>query len=68
MLISDKNKKLLKEAAKATKKLNDYTSGTFAAGCREENPKYNKLNSEADKAIRKLPLHLRSRIIIEQYM
>lgn len=63
----DKHKKQLKKAAKASQKLNRYSSGVRAAGGRDATAKYNELNAIADREIRKLPAHLRSRTIIESF-
>lgn len=60
-----KYSKQLKEAKKAADKLNAYSDGVAACKSREETAKYLELNAKADKAIRKLPAHLRSRVAIE---
>ena len=66
-MLSKSIEKLLKEAARAHQKLNRYSAGVKAAGGRDATAKYNELNAIADKAIRKLPAHLRSRAILEKY-
>lgn len=66
-MLSKKDKKQLEEAAKATKKLNTYSKGVFAAGGRDATKKYEELNGKADKAIKALPVHLRARVIIERF-
>lgn len=62
-----KTRKLLKEAAQAHKKLNTYSNGVKAAGGKDATAKYHELNAKADAAIRKLPLHLRSRTVLESF-
>jgi hypothetical protein len=60
-----KNKDKLQAAKKATDKLNAYSDGVHAAGGKDATNKYHELNSKADKAIKDLPAHLRSRVVIE---
>lgn len=62
-----KHQKALKEAAAACKKLNRYSDGVKAAGGRDATKKYQELNAAADAAIKKLPAHLRSRVVIESF-
>jgi hypothetical protein len=64
-LLSNKYKKKLEAAAKATKKLNAYSGGLPKGSV--ETAKYLELNGIADKAIKDLPAHLRARVIIEQF-
>jgi hypothetical protein len=67
MIISEKNLKLLKEAAKAHQKLNRYSAGVKAAGGKDATKKYDELNAEADRLIRKLPKRYRARAVLEMY-
>ena len=60
-----KHDKALKDAQRALDKLNAYSDGVFAAGSREETPKYRELNAKANEALRKLPRGLRSRAAID---
>lgn len=63
--MKSKHQKELDAARKAAEKLNAYSDGVFAARGRDETKKYLELNSAADKAIRALPAHLRSRMAVE---
>lgn len=67
LIITKQEKKLLKEAKKATEKLNTYSRGVYLSGGRDATAKYNELNSIANRAVRKLPVHLRSRTVIENF-
>jgi len=54
-------------AKKHLEKLNTYSDGVKAAGGKDATKKYLELNSKADKAIRKLPAHLRTRMGLELF-
>jgi hypothetical protein len=65
--LSNSDKKKLEKAAAAAQKLNRYSKGLAASGSRDTNPKFDRLNSDADRAIRDLPAHLRARVIVERF-
>ncbi len=62
-LISNRDKKQLKKAAKAQKKLADYCKG-MPKGF-EPTQMYYKLNRQASEEIKKLPAGLRSRAALD---
>jgi hypothetical protein len=64
-VVQNEDKKKLKAAKKATEKLNAYSDGVHAAGGKDATKMYYQLNAEADKAIRALPVYLRTRAMIE---
>ena len=51
--------KLKADAKAALAKLHAYSAGHKASGAVEETPMYKKLNAAANKAVAKLPWHLR---------
>lgn len=65
--LDPKTLRQLKKAAKAYAKLNRYSAGVKAAGGRDATAKYNELNAIADREIRKLPVALRSRVVLEMF-